>query len=94
MGILNLDKNRKTIVGVGSALVDLLAFEPDAFIESLGVEKGGMQLVDSGGIDALISKTATPPVTTRPSAWAGWAGRPGSWASWAGTISGSCLSPV
>jgi sugar/nucleoside kinase (ribokinase family) len=62
MGILNLDKNRKTIVGVGSALVDLLAFEPDAFIESLGVEKGGMQLVDSGGIDALISKTATPPV--------------------------------
>ncbi len=62
MGILNLDKNRKTIVGVGSALVDLLAFEPDAFIESLGVQKGGMQLVDSSGMDTLISKIQSPPV--------------------------------
>jgi len=34
------------VVGIGNALVDVLSHEDDAFVERLGVVKGGMQLVD------------------------------------------------
>lgn len=61
MSILNFKENRKTIVGIGSALVDLLAREHNEFIEKLGVAKGGMNLVDSHYIGKLISQTTTPP---------------------------------
>ncbi|RJP96100.1 MAG: adenosine kinase [Desulfobacteraceae bacterium] len=61
MGEFTIDKNRKTIVCVGSALVDMLAKEPDAFIDRLGVEKGGMNLVDQGYIGRLIAQTTVAP---------------------------------
>lgn len=61
MAGFTIDPNKKTIVCVGSALVDMLAREPDAFIDHLGVEKGGMNLVDRGYIGKLISKTNTAP---------------------------------
>lgn len=61
MGGFAVDKNRKTIVGVGSALMDILAREPDEFMTRLGVEKGGMNLVDQGYIDDLIHQTTSPP---------------------------------
>jgi len=56
-----IDKNKKTIVCVGSALVDMLSKEPDAFIDRLGVEKGGMNLVDQGYIGRLIAQTTAAP---------------------------------
>ena len=43
---LNIDKNRKLIVGVGSALVDILSHEDDAFLERSGAVKGGMIYVE------------------------------------------------
>lgn len=61
MGGFAVDKNRKTIVGVGSALMDILAREPDEFMARLGVEKGGMNLVDQAYIDDLINQTTSSP---------------------------------
>lgn len=61
MAVLTVTKNRKTIVGIGSALVDLLAQEHNEFMEKLGVAKGGMNLVDSHYIGKLISQTSSPP---------------------------------
>ncbi len=61
MAEFTIDKNRKTIVCVGSALVDMLAMEPEAFIDRLGVEKGGMNLVDRGYIGKLIAQTSAAP---------------------------------
>ncbi len=61
MGILSFQDDKRMIVGVGSALVDLLALENDDFLDQLGVAKGGMNLVDSHYIGKLISRTSTPP---------------------------------
>ncbi|MEZ4604856.1 MAG: adenosine kinase [Desulfobacterales bacterium] len=60
MGGLKIPENRKTVVGVGSALMDILAREPDEFMHRLGVEKGGMNLVDQEYIDRLVTRTASP----------------------------------
>ena len=46
------------IVGAGSPLVDLLVEEDDAFVERLGSEKGGMELVDSDVIDGAVQSTS------------------------------------
>lgn len=62
MSILDIRQNRKTIVGVGSALVDLLAREPDDFIETLGVAKGGMNLVDNAFLGDLINRASSAPL--------------------------------
>ena len=43
------------VVGVGSALMDILLFESDAFIAKHGLIKGGMELVDAGRADELLS---------------------------------------
>jgi sugar/nucleoside kinase (ribokinase family) len=61
MGELKIPENRKTIVGVGSALVDILATASDEFLEKLGVEKGGMTLVDQGYIETLLSQISNSP---------------------------------
>ncbi len=61
MGELKIPENRKTIVGVGSALMDMLATEPDEFMDRLGVEKGGMNLVDQNYIDQLLAQTSSTP---------------------------------
>jgi sugar/nucleoside kinase (ribokinase family) len=61
MGVLDITDNRKTIVGVGSALVDLLAREPDDFMEALGVAKGGMNLVDREFLGSLLDRTSSQP---------------------------------
>lgn len=50
-------KNKKLIVGVGSALVDILAQEEDSFLSSAGAAKGGMTLVEAGEINRLIELT-------------------------------------
>jgi sugar/nucleoside kinase (ribokinase family) len=57
-----LKNDRQLIVGIGSALVDILIHEDDSFIEKTGAVKGGMTLVDNTWIEhtlALGSGTAT-----------------------------------
>ncbi|MBS3759275.1 MAG: adenosine kinase [Desulfobacterales bacterium] len=61
MSGLQFEKGKQVIVGVGSALVDMLAREEDAFLEKLGVEKGGMNLVESDYIEQLVARIADPP---------------------------------
>ncbi len=61
MSGLSFPKDKQVIVGVGSALVDMLAREEDAFLEKLGVEKGGMNLVESDYIEELVVQIQNPP---------------------------------
>ncbi|MBI5846321.1 MAG: adenosine kinase [Deltaproteobacteria bacterium] len=50
-------KNKKNlIVGIGSALVDILAQEDDHFITRSGAVRGGMQLVEHERIESLFSQ--------------------------------------
>lgn len=51
--------NYKTILGVGAALMDLLAHVDDAFLSSTGADKGGMTLVDPPRQRELLSKLPT-----------------------------------
>jgi sugar/nucleoside kinase (ribokinase family) len=59
----NIIKNdRRLIVGIGSALLDILIHEDDEFLEKTGAVKGGMTLVDNTWIErtlAMGSGTAT-----------------------------------
>lgn len=54
-------KGRKKITGIGSALVDLLLQENDAFVAGLGAEKGGMTLVDHPFIEKALAATGQSP---------------------------------
>jgi len=54
-------KNRRLIVGVGSALVDILARENDEFLEKTGAAKGGMKYVDKEFIELTISNASQAP---------------------------------
>ncbi|MFZ5563593.1 MAG: adenosine kinase [Thermodesulfobacteriota bacterium] len=56
-----IEGNKKRITGVGSALVDLLAREEDAFLEMLGGAKGGMTLVESEFIERAIERASQKP---------------------------------
>jgi sugar/nucleoside kinase (ribokinase family) len=52
------DPQKKLIVGVGSALVDILLLENEEFLTSTGAKKGGMtHIEDNTVIDALLSKS-------------------------------------
>lgn len=44
------------IVAIGNAIVDIIAPATDNLITELGLTKGGMQLVDASGADALYGK--------------------------------------
>ncbi|MCH7487212.1 MAG: adenosine kinase, partial [Proteobacteria bacterium] len=44
---------RFDVVGIGNAIVDVLAHADDAFLESHGLAKGAMTLVDAEDSDAL-----------------------------------------
>ena len=45
------------ILGIGAALVDILIEESDAFVASLGSEKGGMTMVDADFSNSALAKT-------------------------------------
>jgi sugar/nucleoside kinase (ribokinase family) len=47
--------DRRLIVGIGSALVDLLIHEEDEFIAKTGADKGGMTLVDNAWIERTLA---------------------------------------
>jgi sugar/nucleoside kinase (ribokinase family) len=49
----------QTILGVGAALMDLLAHVDEEFLASSGAAKGGMTLVDSAAQEALLRRLET-----------------------------------
>jgi sugar/nucleoside kinase (ribokinase family) len=51
----------KLIVGVGSALIDILAHEDDSFIEKTGAAKGGMLYVDNNFIEQALQSSQSKP---------------------------------
>lgn len=51
----------KRIVGIGSALVDILVMAGDAFVEDTGVPKGGMVYFDPPAIDRVLQQAAASP---------------------------------
>lgn len=56
-----LDPNRVAIMGVGSALIDILARENDAFLQGLDALKGGMIYVEKSFIDRIVKMATSPP---------------------------------
>lgn len=54
-----LNGNGSRITGLGSALVDILVHENDAFIRRIGVEKGGMTLVDMPTLTSVLDRITT-----------------------------------
>ncbi len=53
--------NKNRITGIGSALVDILINESDDFLKKLNKLKGGMTLVESDDIKAILARTDKPP---------------------------------
>lgn len=49
------------LIGVGSPIMDLLAQVPDSFLETVAGEKGGMVLVDTPEIEALVARLPSKP---------------------------------
>ncbi len=52
---------KNIIVGIGSALVDILAHETDDFVHKSGAVKGGMTLVENGVIESVLSDLNVSP---------------------------------
>ena len=52
---------RNLIVGVGSALVDILVNAEDSFLEAVGAVKGGMIYVDRDHIERTLAQTPAAP---------------------------------
>lgn len=53
-----LTNNRQLIAGIGSALVDILIHEDDAFLAEMGAAKGGMILVGKAEIERTLAKSS------------------------------------
>ena len=54
--------DRQLIVGIGSALVDILSHEEDEFLRKTGAVKGGMTLVEKEHIDRPLGMSSGEPV--------------------------------
>ena len=52
---------KQLVVGVGSALMDILTHEDDAFLEQTGAVKGGMRYVDGEFIDTALAGASGEP---------------------------------
>jgi sugar/nucleoside kinase (ribokinase family) len=57
----NQTNNKKLIVGVGSALIDILAHEDEIFLDKTGAVKGGMTYVTKEFIDETLLLSSQPP---------------------------------
>jgi len=53
---------KRRIIGVGSALVDVLLHEDDLFVSRLGGAKGGMTLVEQDFINDALARTNSRPM--------------------------------
>jgi sugar/nucleoside kinase (ribokinase family) len=58
-----LKNSRRLIVGIGSALVDILIHEDDKFLENTGAVKGGMTLVDNIWIERTLAMASAKATT-------------------------------
>jgi sugar/nucleoside kinase (ribokinase family) len=56
-----IDGSRNLVVGVGSALIDILAHEEEAFLATLGAVKGGMTYADQHIIDDFMASASPKP---------------------------------
>lgn len=59
---MKLQPAKTRIVGLGSALVDILVYESDDFVRRIGVKKGGMTLVDMPTLETIRNQVSTEPV--------------------------------
>ena len=50
----------KKVLGMGAALVDILANVDDAWIEAQGVQKGGMNMVDWPQMEKFLGALKNP----------------------------------
>ncbi|MEJ2170394.1 MAG: adenosine kinase, partial [Desulfobacterales bacterium] len=53
-----IENNRRLVVGIGSALVDILTHEDDNFLAKTGAAKGGMKLVAKEDIERTLALSA------------------------------------
>jgi sugar/nucleoside kinase (ribokinase family) len=58
-----IQENRKLIVGVGSALIDILAYEDEDFLKKTGAAKGGMTYVEKEYIEQTLAMSSKQPIT-------------------------------
>ena len=56
-----INSDRNTVVGIGSALIDVLIREDDSFLDRCGALKGGMSLVDFDIIQETLAMTTAEP---------------------------------
>jgi sugar/nucleoside kinase (ribokinase family) len=56
-----IEKEKRVVVGIGSALVDILVHETEDFIHKAGAVKGGMAYVDNRMIDETIRMASQSP---------------------------------
>lgn len=59
---LKLQRGKTRIVGLGSALVDILVNESDEFVRRIGVKKGGMTLVAMPDLETILNQASTKPI--------------------------------
>lgn len=55
-------RSNGVVVGVGSALMDILAHENDDFLSRTGIRKGGMTLTDKPFIEQILSLASSRPI--------------------------------
>jgi sugar/nucleoside kinase (ribokinase family) len=59
---ISASKEKNVVVGIGSALVDILIRESDGFLTESGAKKGGMMLVENSDVlDKVVSRATNPP---------------------------------
>jgi len=58
---LSLPTDKRTVVAVGSALMDVCIFESAEFVAASGAQVGGMVMVDHTHIDGLVARSSSAP---------------------------------
>jgi sugar/nucleoside kinase (ribokinase family) len=59
----NIEDDKKLIVGVGNALIDILAYEDEDFVKKTGAAKGGMIYVEKEFIEQTLAMSSNQPIT-------------------------------
>ena len=59
---MKVTPGKTRVVGIGSALVDILVHESDDWVDRIGYPKGGMTLVDMPELAKVLSQLSTQPV--------------------------------
>ena len=59
----NIQDDKKLIVGVGNALIDILAYEDEDFVKKTGAAIGGMTYVEKEFIEQILAMPSKQPIT-------------------------------